>query len=108
MGCPVARFLRSLSPSISIAWNRNGRQADASNASIPSEAPLNTRGSPLQTTVAAAGHLLNANAERHLKPVTEMQRLFRNSPEAIDRALEIAERCQFTLDSHRNMLGHKT
>ncbi|MFN0293115.1 error-prone DNA polymerase [Pedobacter helvus] len=50
-------------------------------------------------TVQTAGFRLLANAERHLKPVTEMQRLFRNSPEAIERALEIAERCQFTLDS---------
>ncbi|MCX2574149.1 error-prone DNA polymerase [Pedobacter sandarakinus] len=50
-------------------------------------------------TIQNAGFRLMMNAERHLKPIEEMQRLFRMYPDAIDRTLEIAEKCQFTLDS---------
>ncbi|RYG18853.1 MAG: DNA polymerase III subunit alpha, partial [Chitinophagaceae bacterium] len=50
-------------------------------------------------TIQTAGFRLMMNAERHLKPVEEMQRLFRLYPEAIERTLEIAAKCQFTLDS---------
>ncbi len=49
-------------------------------------------------TAAEAGHRLAANAERHLKPVAEMRRLFKDWPEAVDRSLEIADRCKFSLD----------
>lgn len=50
-------------------------------------------------TIQTAGFRLMMNAERHLKPVEEMQRLFRQYPEAIKNTLKIAEKCQFTLDS---------
>ena len=50
-------------------------------------------------TIHNAGFRLMMNAERHLKPVEEMQRLFRQYPDAIENTLEIAEKCQFTLDS---------
>jgi len=50
-------------------------------------------------TIHNAGFRLMMNAERHLKPVEEMQRLFRQYPEAIKNTLKIAEKCQFTLDS---------
>lgn len=50
-------------------------------------------------TIQTAGFRLHRNAERHLKPIEEMQRLFRQYPDAIQRTLEIAERCQFSLDS---------
>ncbi|NTE01499.1 DNA polymerase III subunit alpha [Agrobacterium tumefaciens] len=50
-------------------------------------------------SIHTAGFRLMMNAERHLKPVEEMQRLFRQYPDAIERTLEIAERCQFSLDS---------
>jgi error-prone DNA polymerase len=46
-----------------------------------------------------AGFLLHQNAERYLKPIDEMQRLFRQYPDAILRTQEIAEACQFSLDS---------
>ena len=49
-------------------------------------------------TVYTAGYQLHENAERHLKPIAEMQRLFRTYPQAIDNALAIAEKCQFSLD----------
>ncbi len=52
-------------------------------------------------TLAAAGFLLAANAERHLKPPAEMARLFRDHPDALLRTLEIAGRCRFSLDELR-------
>lgn len=45
-----------------------------------------------------AGFLLHQNAERHLKPIAEMQRLFRPYPEAIENTCAIAEACTFSLD----------
>jgi error-prone DNA polymerase len=51
-----------------------------------------------KTTVAAAGHLLHPNAERHLKSPAEMQRLFARWPHAIAAARAVADRCQFSLD----------
>ena len=48
-------------------------------------------------TIAEAGFRLTVNAERHLKPPAEMARLFRNFPEAIDRTVEIAQACIFSL-----------
>jgi error-prone DNA polymerase len=49
-------------------------------------------------TIDQAGFRLEANAERHLKPPSEMARLFRRWPEALERTLEIAEACRFSLD----------
>ncbi|WP_158799238.1 error-prone DNA polymerase [Pedobacter sp. L105] len=49
-------------------------------------------------TVQEAGFRLHQNAERYLKPVAEIYRLFRNHPEAIKNALRIAEACTFSLD----------
>jgi len=51
-----------------------------------------------KTTIAAAGHLLHPNAERHLKSPAEMQRLFARWPHAIAAAREVADRCDFSLD----------
>ncbi len=50
-------------------------------------------------TISTAGFLLHKNAERHLKPIHEMLRLFRQYPKAIQRTQEIAEACQFTLST---------
>jgi error-prone DNA polymerase len=50
-------------------------------------------------TIHNAGFRLHQNAERHLKPIAEMHRLFRLYPEALRNAQEIAESCRFTLDS---------
>jgi error-prone DNA polymerase len=50
-------------------------------------------------TIAGAGFRLHPNAERYMKPETEMRRLFRQYPTAIARTKEIAEACRFTLDS---------
>jgi error-prone DNA polymerase len=50
-----------------------------------------------KTTLAAAGRLLEANAERHLKTTAEMTRLFADLPEAIAATREISSRLEFTL-----------
>ena len=44
-----------------------------------------------------AGRLLDANAERHLKPPREMERLFSDLPEAVANAAELGRRLRFTL-----------
>jgi error-prone DNA polymerase len=49
-------------------------------------------------TLDAAGFMLEANAERHLKSPDEMTRLFRAAPEAIGETLYFIERCRFSLD----------
>ena len=51
-----------------------------------------------KTTVAQAGYLLEANAERHLKSPEEMQRLFARWPHAIAAAREVADACRFSLE----------
>lgn len=50
-------------------------------------------------TIHNAGFMLHANAERYLKTVDEMERLFRQYPEAIERTREIADACNFSLDT---------
>ena len=49
-------------------------------------------------TIYTAGYKLHPNAERYLKPMDEMARLFRQYPEAIRQTNEIAEACSFSLD----------
>jgi error-prone DNA polymerase len=51
-----------------------------------------------KTTIETAGLLLEANAERHLKPAAEMMRLFRHYPDAIAETLRFAGRILFSLD----------
>jgi error-prone DNA polymerase len=50
-------------------------------------------------TIHTAGFRLYQNAERYLKPADEMQRLFRQYPQALAASLEIGLACQFSLDS---------
>ncbi len=54
-----------------------------------------------KTTVAAAGQLLQPNAERHLKGPEEMARLFRRWPHALAAAREVADAGQFNLEELR-------
>ena len=51
-----------------------------------------------RTTVAAAGLLLEANSERHLKGPDEMVRLFAPWPHAIAAARSVADACRFSLE----------
>jgi error-prone DNA polymerase len=53
------------------------------------------------TTIDKAGRLLDANAERHLKPPAEMARLFRDVPEAIEETLRLSSALSFSLDQLR-------
>jgi error-prone DNA polymerase len=50
-------------------------------------------------TIYNAGFRLHQNAERYLKPGHEMLRLFRSYPDAVRRTQQIADACQFSLDS---------
>jgi error-prone DNA polymerase len=49
------------------------------------------------TTLDAAGELLAAQRERHLKDAAEMSELFADRPEALDAAWELSRRLDFTL-----------
>ena len=49
-------------------------------------------------TIDEAGFRRERHADRYLKPPEEMARLFSRYPEALARAIEIAQRCRFSLD----------
>ncbi|SDF94002.1 error-prone DNA polymerase [Pedobacter terrae] len=49
-------------------------------------------------TIQEAGFRLHQNAERYMKEVAEMERLFRKYPSAIQNTMAIAEACEFSLD----------
>ena len=51
----------------------------------------------LKTTVMEAGLALSANAERHLKPSAEMERLFRAWPQAVAETIRFSEELSFSL-----------
>ncbi|WP_174291673.1 error-prone DNA polymerase, partial [Sphingomonas bacterium] len=57
--------------------------------------------------LGSAGRRLAANGERHLKPAEEMARLFRDQPQAIAAAMEVAGRIGFTLDQLRYQYPHE-
>jgi error-prone DNA polymerase len=50
------------------------------------------------TTIDTAGYLLEANAERYLKRPAEMARAFIGHEAAIERTVELAGACRFSLD----------
>jgi error-prone DNA polymerase len=52
-------------------------------------------------SVAELGERLFPNGERYLKSPAAMQALFADCPQAVERTLEVAERCTFTLDELR-------
>ncbi|MGE3316396.1 MAG: error-prone DNA polymerase [Planctomycetaceae bacterium] len=52
-------------------------------------------------TVSELGMRMHGNAERHLKSPMEMQALFSACPGAVERTLEVAARCTFSLDELR-------
>ncbi|MGP7795771.1 error-prone DNA polymerase [Sphingomonas sp. CLY1604] len=58
-------------------------------------------------TVAHAGRLLAANAERHLKPPAEIARLFHGWPEAVAESLRLLDRIEFRLDQLRYEYPHE-
>jgi len=52
-------------------------------------------------TVAEAGQRLFVNAERHLKPIDELAQMFAAFPGCLERTVEAADRCHFSLDELR-------
>jgi len=50
-----------------------------------------------KTTLDAAGFLLAANAERHLKSADEMARLFRDAPQAVEESARFIDALDFRL-----------
>ncbi len=59
-------------------------------------------------TVADAGFRLFPHAERHLKSLEEMGRLFATDPAALSRSAEIAARAAFSLDELRYQYPEET
>ena len=55
----------------------------------------------LGCTVAEATEHLFPNAQRHLRPVAEIEALFAAAPEAVHRTLEVADKVRFSLDELR-------
>jgi error-prone DNA polymerase len=100
-----------------LAANRRYRGDDASRLRAMAELPLPMVATsdvlyhlpdrrPLQDAMTCirlgcridqAGLALQPNAERHLKSPKEMERLFREYPEAVRRTEDIVERCGFSL-----------
>ena len=58
-------------------------------------------------TIDTIGYLRERSADRSLKPGTEMARLFARYPDAAARTLDIAGRCQFSLDDLRYQYPHE-
>ncbi len=58
-------------------------------------------------TMAKAGRLLEANAERHIHAPAEITRLFRTCPEAIGETIRLLGRVHFTLDQLRYEYPHE-
>ena len=52
-------------------------------------------------TVAELGTHRPGNSERHLESIDNMRSLFANCPDAVQRTLEVASRCSFSLDELR-------
>ncbi len=50
-----------------------------------------------KTTLHEAKTKLALNSERHLKPLSELQQLYRDRPDLLSRTMEISERLQFSL-----------
>ena len=52
-------------------------------------------------SIDTIGKRLEAHAERHLKPASEMQRLFRHAPEAVGETIRFLDRARFSLNELR-------
>lgn len=55
----------------------------------------------LGRTVAECGLDLQANGERHLKPLDELELLYEDYPRALAHTVDVADRCGFSLDELR-------
>ncbi len=59
------------------------------------------------TSIHKAGRLLAANGERHLKPESEIARLFRDRPDAVAESARLLSRIAFTLDDLKYEYPHE-
>ncbi len=60
------------------------------------------------TTLAEAGLGIRGNAEHALESIHAMRERFADAPELLERTLEIAERCEFSLDQLRYVYPGET
>jgi error-prone DNA polymerase len=60
-----------------------------------------------RTTLGEAGYALSANAERTLLSEEDFLHRFADRPEAVRAALEVAERCRFSLDELKYQYPHE-
>jgi error-prone DNA polymerase len=58
-------------------------------------------------TIDEIGHDRDHSGDRHLKPPEEMARLFMRHPGAVERTMEIADRCRFSLNELRYQYPHE-
>ena len=58
-------------------------------------------------TIHTAGFKLHSNAERYLKPLDEIYRLFRTYPQALTNTRFIAEACTFSLDELKYLVPNE-
>src|SRR3546814_4643894 len=81
---------------------------DALNAT-PEQRPLHDVVTCIRegVTVASAGRLLAANAERYLKSPKEMARLFRDCPEAVTESATLLSRIRFSLEELQYEYPHE-
>ncbi|HZF47341.1 MAG TPA: error-prone DNA polymerase [Polyangiaceae bacterium] len=54
-----------------------------------------------KTTLDAAGTWITPNAEAFLRSASQMRSLFRDHPDWVERSLEVAQRCRFSLSELR-------
>ncbi len=59
------------------------------------------------TSIHKAGRILAANGERHLKPESEIARLFRDRPDAVAESARLLSRIAFTLDDLKYEYPHE-
>jgi len=59
-------------------------------------------------TIHNAGRRLNQNAEQHIKSPTEMARLFKDHPEALDETVRFLNLIQFSLDQLKYIYPEET
>ncbi len=70
---------------------------------IPARLPLHDVLTAIRygVTVDSAGDRLFANAQRHLRSVKQIARLLQRIPQALERTLEVANQCHFSLEELR-------
>src|SRR3546814_12312436 len=81
-------------------WSSDVCSSDLALYATPEQRPLHDVVTCIRegVTVARAGRLLAANAERYLKSPKEMARLFRDCPAAVTESAPLLSRIRFSLE----------